>query len=172
MIENFARKAFGAAAFAAAVMLAGTGAHATPNNGTPVTINLSGSVGIVCSVANVAGTTAFNDLSSAVPATTIGTITETCNDPSGYQVTLTSANFSGSSANFKGGTTSALIPYSLTYGGNNVAFASATTTITTVASLTGNTVQTPKALVLSAVAHPNAVADNYADLLTVTMAAN
>lgn len=134
-------------------------------NSTTGTVNVNGSVALVCSlsVSSSGATTTFSNMTQGTSNTLLGTITEICNDSNGYKVTLTTTN----NENFKGATSSTLIPYSLTYNGSSVAFSSGSATITPTGSRTtplgvskGLTITFPAGFY---------TADSYSDTLTVTM---
>jgi hypothetical protein len=134
-------------------------------NTTTGTVNLAGSVALVCSLSvNSSGaTTVFPNISQGTTNTSLGTITETCNDANGYKVTLTTAN----NEQFKGSTSNTLIPYGLTYNGSAVSFSSGSATITPSGSRT-----TPAGVSKSLnITFPAGfyTADSYSDTLTITM---
>lgn len=149
-------------------VLDGSPAQAANNNN--VTIPLSGTVAAICTVADSASgaTTTFGDMTTGQTATLIGTVTETCNDRDGYKVTLTTTNFAGGSPNFKGSSTSALVPYSLTYNGNALTYFSGTATVTSSGTGTGSN-GVSKQLKIS-FAGGFLTADSYSDTITITMA--
>ena len=156
------------ATIAAGAALVGPEALAVNNNN--VTIPLSGTVAVACTVANSSNgaTTAFTDMTAGASSVLIGTITETCNDKSGYKVTLTESNFSANQPNFKGASTSSLIPYTLTYNGTAVNFPNSTATLTSSGSQTGAS-GVAKQLAISFAASAY-TADTYSDTITITMA--
>lgn len=174
MAERFIRRSIGSTlALAAALVLGGSLAHAANNNN--VTIGLTSTVAEACTVATSANSATLGDLSaSPVTNDTIATITEVCNDPVGYKVTLTSANAgaSGNTLYLKGATAGNTnqIDYSLTYNSANVTFASGSGLLTNATAPTP-TAGTPKTLQLTSTAG-NYNADTYTDTLTITMAAN
>lgn len=167
--RKWARLFAGAAILGAASLFAG-GAQAANNNN--VSIPLSGTVPTTCTVANNSSgtTTSFSDMSQGASNVLIGTITETCNDRSGYKVTLTESNFSANQPSFKGSVSGALIPYTLTYNGNSVSFPNSTATLTSTGSQTG-TNGIAKALNLTFPAGAY-TADSYSDTIVITMASN
>lgn len=139
-------------------------AHAFTNS-TTGTVNVNGSVALVCSLTVSSGgaTTTFSDMTQGASNALLGTITEICNDANGYKVTLATSN----NENFKGATSSTLIPYTLTYNGSAVTLSSGATTITPSGSRT-----TPsgvsKGLNITFAAGFY-TADSYSDTLTLTM---
>jgi hypothetical protein len=143
-------------------------AHAANNNN--VTIPLSGTVATTCTVTNNAtgATTTFSDMTTGQTATLIGTITEICNDKNGYKVTLATANFAGGSPNLKGSSTSAVVPYSLTYNGTALSYVGGTATVTPSGTQTNST-GVSKQLKISFTGGFLS-ADSYADTITITMA--
>ena len=153
------------------VLILASSAQASGNDNN-VTIPLNGTVPTSCTVANNSSgaTTSFSDMTQGANNVLIGTITETCNDRSGYKVTLTDSNFSANQPSFKGASSGALIPYTLTYNGSNVNFPNSTATLTSSGSQTGTNGVT-KALDIS---FPSGsyTADTYSDTLTITMASN
>jgi hypothetical protein len=155
-----------ALSLSAGLNLAASPARATNNNN--VSIPLSGSVAMTCTVADSAtgATTSFSDLTQGASGVLIGTITETCNDRNGYKVTLATTN----NANFKGASSNTLVPYSLSYNSNAVTFSSGNATITPSGTLTGPSgVAKPLNITFASGFY---VADSYLDTITVTMASN
>jgi hypothetical protein len=134
-------------------------------NTTSGIVNLNGAVALVCSISiNSSGaTTIFSNMAQGSAATLIGTVVEICNDVNGYKVSLTTTN----NANFKGVTTSALIPYTLTYNGGAVTFSSGSATLTPGGSRT-TPLGVSKALNLT-FASGFYASDSYDDTLTITM---
>lgn len=134
-------------------------------NTTTGVLVLDGAVGRVCSLGlNASGaTTFFANLDQGASNTLVGTIVETCNDPNGYTVTLTTAN----NASFKGAAAGKLVPYTLTYNGAPVSFSGGTATITPSGSRTTGT-GVSKGLNLS-ISPGTYMPDNYSDTLTITM---
>lgn len=134
-------------------------------NTTSGIVNLNGAVALVCSISisSSGATTTFANMAQGTSATLIGTVTEICNDVNGYKVTLSTTN----NANFKGSATSALIPYTLTYNGSAVTFASGSATLTPSGSRT-TPLGVSKALNLT---FPSGfyTSDSYDDTLTITM---
>lgn len=134
-------------------------------NSTTGTVNVNGSVALVCSlsVSSAGATTTFSNMTQGASATLLGTVTEICNDANGYKVTLATSN----NENFKGATSSTLIPYTLTYNGSAVTFSSGSATLTPSGSRT-----TPsgvsKGLTIT-FAPSFYTADSYSDTLTLTM---
>ncbi|HEY3920369.1 MAG TPA: hypothetical protein VGL83_21460 [Stellaceae bacterium] len=169
MNRKWGRLFFAAAALGAASLLAG-GAQAANNNN--VSIPLSGTVPVTCTVANNSSgtTTTFSDMTQGASNVLIGTITETCNGRSGYKVTLTEQNFSANQPSFKGSSSGSVIPYTLSYNGSTVNFPNSTATLTNSGSQTG-TNGVAKALNLSFSAGAY-TADSYSDTITITMASN
>jgi hypothetical protein len=144
-------------------------AYALDNN--TVSITATGTVARACTVAldsgNSSETKTLGDLTASGSNVQIGTVKETCNDNAGYKVTLTSNN----NGALKGATTSATIPYTLTYGGTAVTFSAGSATVSTATAPTGSTPPT-NAVALIWTGSPTLTADSYSDTLTFTMAAN
>jgi hypothetical protein len=149
--------------------LIAAGPVSAANNNT-VTITVNSTVAQDCAVTLDAGGTNetynFPDLTAGANNVQVGTVTEKCNNSSGYKVTLTSANKS----NLLGSSTGSKIAYTLTYGGAAVNRTSGSATVTNASA------KTPTAGVINAVLNTFAggflVADTYADTLTFTMSAN
>jgi hypothetical protein len=161
--SNLRRQVFALTALALVVVVPGAARAYT--NTTSGIVNLNGAVALVCSISiNSSGaTTTFSNMAQGTAATLIGTVVEICNDVNGYKVTLTTAN----NANFKGATTNALIPYSLTYNGGSVTFSSGTAILTPGGSRT-TPLGVSKALNLT-FGSGFYSSDSYDETLTITM---
>lgn len=135
-------------------------AHATNNNN--VTIPLSGKVPSGCYIAdNASGATTVFDLTKGASNVLIGTIIEDCNEA--YLVALTTTN----SANFLGGLTGTLVPYTLAYNSAPVVFTQGIAVVTLSFAGTGKSgVSKPLTITFAPGYY---VADSYADLITLTM---
>jgi len=153
-----------------AVLAAAAVLPAAAANNNNVAIPLSGTVATACTVADSAtgATTTFGDMTTGQSGTLVGTITETCNDKNGYKVTLSTANFSSGSPNFKGAGTSTLVPYALTYNGTGLTWSAGTATITPSGTQTGAS-GVAKQLKIT-FAGGFLAADSYSDTITITMA--
>jgi hypothetical protein len=149
-------------------LLAAGPASAANNNSVVITVNST--VAQDCAVTLDSGGTNetynFPDLTAGANNVQVGTVTERCNNSTGYKVTLTSANKS----NLLGSSTGAKIAYTLTYGGAavNLTSGSATVTNATTKTATGGVTDA----VLITFAGGFLVADTYSDTLTFTMSAN
>lgn len=157
---------------AASAAYAGTGG-VTPSTGNAVNIKLTSTVADACSIGTSATSYSLGDLQQTpASGTTVATITEACNDPSGYTVTLTSANATSGNQLFLKGTTNAsnVIDYTLSYGGQTVSYTGGSATLTTATAPTAQA-GVQNALAISTTAGFYA-ADTYADTLTLTLKAS
>lgn len=160
-------RAFAVAVSLAVAFLSGTsGAQAANDNN--LTIPLTGAVASDCTVSDdsASATTSFSDMTQGASNVLVGTITETCNDKSGYKVMLTTTN----NANFKGTNTGTLVPYNLAYNGTDVTFSNGSAVITDSSKKTKKQ-GVAKALDISFAAGYY-IADTYNDTITITMASN
>jgi hypothetical protein len=145
--------------------LIGSAAHASygATNGTLV---IAGTVPSVAEISIAAVPGASNlPLGSSVSGLKIATVSELCNDASGYTVQLSSEN-GGSLKDPKG---SGSLPYTLSYNGTRVVFLSGIATISDVSTTTPASGH-DKDLSISFAASSLAGA-SYADTLTLTITA-
>ena len=141
---------------------------------TSGTLTIQGTVASVVSIA-VATVSGYNtlDIANGVTAQTVANITEKCNHKPGYTVTMTSQNAGASGGSLflddisSGGSGNDTVPYSLTYNGSPVTFASGSATLT---DASGKTPQagTSKALAVT-IAGTWVNAATYSDTLTFTI---
>ena len=137
--------------------------------GTTATLNLKGTVAAITEI-SVAADAAAQALAITVGSSNlkIATVSETCNDKDGYDIFMSSLN-GGKLVHSVDSTKST--SYQIAYGGAALAVPSITPSkIKTVNSLSGLTTNASdvKITVTSA---PNAVAGDYNDTLTFTIAA-
>ncbi len=138
------------------------------------TLTIQGTVASVVSitVAPVAGYDSL-DIVNGVTAQTVANLTERCNHKPGYTVTMTSLNAGAAGntlflADTAGGAGTDTVPYSLTYNGVPVTFASGSATLTDTNAKTPSAgVTKPLAVTLAASWVAQAT---YADTLTFTIA--
>ena len=124
------------------------------------TVALKGKVDLVCTI----GVTDLNqslNLTGGESNKSVGTMVENCNSGTGYTVSLSSAN-NGSLKSATGNTT---ISYTASYDGNNVS-GSQTQIVRQGTNFSKNT-----SLTVSIPANAQAIAGDYSDTLTITIAA-
>ncbi len=124
----------GTVALLAMVMLTLTPAAAQAATSGSVTVN--GKVPVNCniSVAAASGATNIADLSAGNSSLLVATVTENCNDPSGYSVSVSGTNSGSYSGVFKDSVSGATQPFSVSYNGSAVA-ASTVTNVTAPANV-------------------------------------
>ncbi|MBP2311040.1 spore coat protein U domain-containing protein [Azospirillum soli] len=152
-IAAIARTALIAAALAGAAVAPAIAA-------TTGTVKLSGTVALNCSVAVTDLNQALN-LVGGESARQVGTVVENCNSGTGYSISISSAN-GGLLKNENSGSVS----YRVGYDGQN-------NNLTGGLSVTRSTAQFAKSvpLTVSLDANGNAIAGNYSDTVTITIAA-
>lgn len=149
------------ALIAAAVTLAGVSAAQAADSASG-TIQLKGTVALSCTVA-VSDLSPSLNLVSGESARPVGTVVETCNSGTGYTISLSSAN-AGQLTSSSNGTTP--IGYSVSYdnqGGK----------LNNAMQVTRSSAQFGKSstLAVSIDGNARAIAGNYADTITITIAA-
>lgn len=130
---------------------------------TSATLQLRGTVPVTCTVQVVDGGASL-DLLAGEANRQVGTVSETCNAGSGYQITLSSAN----GGQLGGGTGSGQkVAYTVSYGDAAAAGLAQPVTVSRPAAAFGRT----QALSISLPAQSRLAAGDYQDSLTVTIAA-
>jgi spore coat protein U-like protein len=143
-------------ALAAAALVALTAGSAFADG----SVALKGKVNLVCTI----GVTDLNqslNLTGGESNKSVGTMVENCNSGNGYTVSLSSAN----NGSLKSATGNATIAYTASYDGNNVS-GSQTQIVRQGANFSKNT-----SLTVSIPANAQAIAGDYSDTLTITIAA-
>ena len=128
---------------------------------TSGTVALKGTVALVCTV----GVTDLNqslNLTGGESNKSVGSIVENCNSGTGYNISVTSAN----AGKLKAASGTAEISYTVGYDGQSGGLASALT----VARSTAQFAKT-SALNVTVPANAQAIAGNYSDTVTITIAA-
>jgi len=150
---------FAAATAALALIALTSGTAAAQSTGT---ITLNGTVVESCTV-GVTDSSAALDLVGGESNTAVGAVVETCNSGDGYTVTLTSANSGRLTSSAPGSTP---IAYTVAYDGQSAALSSALT-------LTRNDARFNQSrnLAVSLTGSNQYIAGDYADTITVTIAA-
>ncbi len=105
----------------AGIMLASAISAYDCNAATTGTVTITGMVPAVCAVvvAPDAGATGIADISAGDTNRLIATVTETCNDPNGYTMTVVGTHSANHTGLFVDSVSGASQPFSITY--NNVA---------------------------------------------------
>jgi hypothetical protein len=131
---------------------------------------LRGTIPTVCSIAISPDSNAINlNLSSGETGTKVGVVTETCNDPLGYIIQVSSLNagklqHSSIPAQF--------VSYQLSYNnGSYVAPTGSAVTVKTISSLTQMTVNSSD-VKITLPASPNLLSGIYSDTVTISIVAN
>jgi hypothetical protein len=157
------------------VLLVGTMATGIPaaEAANTVTLTVSGTVALTCTLTPPAGGNAINLGSIAVAGAhtaSLGGFTDTCNARNGYGIIATSAN--GVLHNVAGGQlvgsagNAGTVTYTVTYGGTAIPMAGGIG-IATYPRPQGNSAT--RTLTLSYAGNPDLTADTYADTLTLTI---
>jgi hypothetical protein len=91
-------------------------------------VTITGKVPVSCniSVAAASGASNIADLSQGNTNLLVATVTENCNDPSGYTVTLAGTNSASYTGLFKDSVSSATEPFTVAYNGTAVSSATVT----------------------------------------------
>ncbi len=91
-------------------------------------LTISGKVPLSCNIAVTPASGASNiaDLSQGNSSLLVATVSENCNDPSGYSVSVAGANSSSFTGLFKDAVSHATLPFSVTYDGATVSSATVT----------------------------------------------
>ena len=132
-------------------------------------VTITGKVPVSCNIGVVAASGASNiaDISQGGTNLLVATVTENCNDPSGYSVTLAGTNSASYTGLFKDSVSNATQAFTVTYAGSTVSSA----TVTDVAA-PGNNVA--KDVRITYAANPNltgSVGFTYAETLTFSITA-
>jgi spore coat protein U-like protein len=146
-------------AVAAAIAMVAGSTAALADSGT---VALKGKVDLVCTIA----VTDLNQSLELVQGTsnkTVGTMVENCNSGTGYTVSLSSAN--GGALKSAGAGTAA-IAYTVAYDGQSGSLGSAMQVTRSTAQFARNA-----ALSVTVPANAQAIAGDYADTVTITIAA-
>lgn len=146
---------------AAIFALAGESALAADTSGT---LQLRGTVPVTCTL-QVVDAGASLDLLAGEANRQVGTVSETCNAGSGYQITLSSAN--GGQLGGGTGGTGQKVAYTVSYGDAAAAGLAQPVTVSRPAAAFGRT----QPLSVSLPAQSRLAAGDYQDSLTVTIAA-
>ena len=111
----------------AALCLLPSLAHAA----TSGSLTINGKVPIVCgvSVAAAPGATNISDLSAGNASLLVATVTENCNDPVGYAVTVVGTNSASYTGLFKDSVSGATQPFTVSYAGTAVSAATITNVV-------------------------------------------
>lgn len=85
-------------------------------------VTLSGAVPALCAIVVTpsAGAIGILDISAGDTNRTIANVTETCNDPDGYTVTVTGTNSGNHTGKFVDTVSGAQQPFTISYNGSNV----------------------------------------------------
>ena len=131
-------------------------------------VTITGKVPINCgiTVTPQSGASNIADVSQANTNLLVATVTENCNDPSGYSVSLVGTNSASYTGLFKDSVSAATVPFTVSYNGSSVASA----TVTNVAAPANVT----KNVQITYAATPNltgSVGYTYAETLTFTITA-
>lgn len=148
-----------ALAASALALLAGTPALAQSASGT---IQLNGSVQVVCTVAVTDNNVALN-LTGGESSRAVGRIVENCNKGNGYTITVTSANAGALTSAASGATP---IGYTVGYDGTSGSLSSAMAVSRDSAQFGRQ-----RDLTVTVPASTQYIAGSYADTLTVSIAA-
>ena len=150
---------------AAAIAFAGfaTAAHAAPAGNTSNSVALNGTVATTCSI-DVKALNPALDLVNGEKATAVAEITETCNSGKGYDVSFSSAN-DGTLVSEADGTAPAA--YTVAYDGETGDLAQSDWKVSRDVAGFGK----KATLAVSIDAHPEAIGGDYADTITVQIAA-
>jgi spore coat protein U-like protein len=148
------------------------GAFGAADAATTGTITLQGTVAQSCNI-TVTPQTGYNalDLSTSPTSLNVATVNETCNDPKGYTVSMTTAN--GTTTGVLKGAIAGnpdTVTYNVTYNGSAVTLAGSTATVTNVTAKTAAAGVT-KNLNIAYTGNSNLGADTYTDTLTFTITA-
>ncbi len=100
----------------------------TAGAATSGSVTINGKVPIVCgiSVAAASGATNITDLSAGNSSLLVATVTESCNDPSGYTVSVAGTNSSSYSGLFKDSVSGTTEAFAVSYNGTTVSNATVT----------------------------------------------
>ncbi len=131
-------------------------------------LTINGKVPISCAIVVTpsAGASNIADISAGNTNLLVATVTENCNDPSGYSVSLAGANSGSYTGLFKDSVSAATVAFNVTYAGAAVSAA----TVTNVAAPANTT----KNVQITYAATPNltgSVGYTYAETLTFTITA-
>jgi hypothetical protein len=131
-------------------------------------VTITGKVPISCglTVTPASGASNIADVSAANTNLLVATVTETCNDPSGYSVSLAGANSGSYTGLLKDSVSAATVAFTVSYNGSTVSSA----TVTNVAAPANVT----KNVQITYAATPNltgSVGYTYAETLTFTITA-
>ncbi len=132
-------------------------------------VTITGKVPVSCniSVAAAAGASNIADLSQGDTNRLVATVTENCNDPSGYSVTLTGTNSGNQGGLFKDSVSNATQSFTVTYNG-------ATPSSQTVTDVTAPGNNVAKDVRITYAANPSltgSVGFTYAETLTFSITA-
>ncbi len=85
-------------------------------------VTLTGAVPALCAIVVLpsAGATGITDISAGDTNRTIATVTETCNDPDGYTITMVGANSGNHTGKFVDSVSGAQHAFTITYNGSAV----------------------------------------------------
>ncbi len=91
-------------------------------------LTISGKVPLSCNIAVTPASGASNiaDLSQGNTGLLVATVSESCNDPNGYSVSVAGANSASFTGLFKDAVSHATLPFSMTYDGAAVSSAAVT----------------------------------------------
>ncbi len=131
-------------------------------------VTITGKVPVSCNIAVAAASGASNiaDISQGGTNLLVATVTENCNDPSGYSVTLAGTNSASYTGLFKDSVSNATQAFTVTYNGSTVSSA----TLTDVAA----PANVAKDVRITYAANPNltgSVGYTYAETLTFSITA-
>ena len=153
------------------LVFAGAGLGCLPMTAAAATtgsVTINGKVPISCAivVTPAAGASNIADISAGNTNLLVATVTENCNDPSGYSVSLAGANSGSYTGLFKDSVSAATVAFNVSYAGTSVSGA----TVTNVAAPANTT----KNVQITYAATPNltgSVGYTYAETLTFTITA-
>jgi hypothetical protein len=169
-MTKFNLAALGASS-AIALLFAAGAANALPVN----TITLTGTVPQTCSLAanTDSGATGIA-LQTSATALDVGSVDETCNDDSGYSVSMTTTNgATGGLFETGSGDTAHQLAYTVTYGGVAASPIAGVATVTDVDAAVGGTgvVNKPITIAYTGASAALSAAADYTDTLTFAMTA-
>ncbi len=139
---------------------------------TTGTISITGTIPLNCNISVAAQANAATlDLTVSQTSLTVATVTESCNNKTGYKVTVATTNGTTGGVMKGGSGNTDTVSYGVVYNGVTQTFSSgtATATNTSVKSAAGGI---SKSLGITYTGAPAINADTYTDVLTLTMTIN